>query len=194
MAGCSPVASIGFAQASKQVCESLQVPHLEKTDLLSASWVMAGAYTPPRPYPSAKTTEYQLSGHCIVKLDAHPSADSDIRVELWLPEGSSWNGRFLGTGNGGYSSNLSYDQMAEAMARWLCRRRLRHRASGGRLVLRSRAPGEDQGLGIPQHACVGTGRQRNGLRLLWPSGGTRLFQRMFNRGTAGAQRGAEVSG
>ena len=68
MAGCSPVALIGFAQASKQVCESLQVPHLEKTDLLSASWVTAGAYTPPRPYPSAKTTEYQLSGHCIVKL------------------------------------------------------------------------------------------------------------------------------
>jgi feruloyl esterase len=115
--GCGPVASIGFAQASKQVCESLQMPHLEKTDLLSASWVMAGAYTPPRPYPSAKTTEYRLSGHCIVKLAAHPSADSDIRVELWLPEGHAWNGKFLGTGNGGYSSNLSYDQMAEAVAR-----------------------------------------------------------------------------
>ena len=53
----------------------------------------------------------------MVKLAAHPSADSDVRVELWLPESSSWNGRFLGTGNGGYSSNLSYDQMAEAMAR-----------------------------------------------------------------------------
>ena len=86
MAGCSSLASIGFAQASKQACESLQMPHLEKTDLLSTTWVMAGAYTPPKPYPSAKTMEYQLSGHCILKLAAHPSADSDIRVELWLPE------------------------------------------------------------------------------------------------------------
>ena len=117
MAGSGPLASIGFAQASRQACESLQLPHLEKTELLSASWILAGAYTPPKPYPSAKATEYQLSGHCVVKLAAHPSADSDIRLELWMPETSSWNGRFLATGNGGYSSNLAYDQMAEAMAR-----------------------------------------------------------------------------
>jgi feruloyl esterase len=117
MAGCSPLTLTGFAQASKQACESLQIPHLEKTDLLSMSWVMAGTYTPPKPCPNAKTMEVQLSGHCIVKLAARPSADSDIRIELWLPEASSWNGKFLGTGSGGYSSNLSYDQMAEAMAR-----------------------------------------------------------------------------
>ena len=116
-AGYTPLASIGFAQASKQACESLQMPHLEKTDLLSTTWVVAEAYTPPKPYPNAKTMEFQLSGHCIVKLAAHPSADSDIRVELWLPEASSWNGKFLATGNGGYSSNIAYDQMAEAMER-----------------------------------------------------------------------------
>ena len=65
MAGCGPLASIGFAEASKQNCERLQIPHLEKTDLLSTSWVVAGAYTLPRPYPSAKTTEYQLSDHVL---------------------------------------------------------------------------------------------------------------------------------
>ena len=117
MAGCSPLTLIGFAQESTQACESLQIPHLEKTDLLSTSWVMAGTYTLPKPYPNAKTMEVRLSAHCIVKLAAHPSADSDIRVELWLPETSSWNGKYLATGNGGYSSNLAYDQMAEAMAR-----------------------------------------------------------------------------
>ena len=37
------------------------MPHLEKTDLLSTTWVMAGAYTLPKPYPEG--VEQRLGGN-----------------------------------------------------------------------------------------------------------------------------------
>ena len=190
MAGSSPLMLIGFAQESTQACESLQIPHLEKTDLLSTSWVMAGTYTLPKPYPNAKTMEVQLSAHCIVKLAAHPSADGDIRVELWLPETSSWNGKL----------SLGERRLFEQS-------RLRPDGRGNGEAM----PSEARTLGIKETICrselgtrrrseightaahLGANRRRNSLRLLRPSGGTRLFRGMFHWWTAGAQRGAALS-
>lgn len=52
---------------------------------------------------------------CRVWAVARPVADSEIHMEFWLPERAAWNGKFLGTGNGGYSSALSYAAMANAL-------------------------------------------------------------------------------
>lgn len=46
-----------------------------------------------------------------ISANLKPSPDSDINVELWLPE-SNWNGRFLGTGNGGGGGTIAYDALA----------------------------------------------------------------------------------
>src|SRR4030095_16241927 len=37
--------------------------------------------------------------NCRVQLDLKPTADSLIKMELWLPT-KNWNGKFIGTGNG----------------------------------------------------------------------------------------------
>lgn len=57
----------------------------------------------PEPYPRLKLCPIP---DCLkVKVELTPSADSVIRVEVWLPiEG--WNGRYLGTGNGGKAGNI----------------------------------------------------------------------------------------
>jgi len=52
---------------------------------------------------------------CRVTVAAHPVADSEIRIEVWLPAADAWNRKFLGTGNGGYSGAFSYAEMESAL-------------------------------------------------------------------------------
>lgn len=53
---------------------------------------------------------------CLVKATARPVEDSEIGIEIWLPAAERWNGKLVGTGNGGYSSRLSYGAMEQALA------------------------------------------------------------------------------
>ncbi|MGP8271291.1 MAG: tannase/feruloyl esterase family alpha/beta hydrolase [Terracidiphilus sp.] len=43
-----------------------------------------------------------------------PSADSNIAVEVWLPE-NGWNRKFLGVGNGGFAGEIDYRGLAIAV-------------------------------------------------------------------------------
>ena len=45
-----------------------------------------------------------------------PTADSDIKVEVWLPVGG-WNQKFQAVGNGDAAGVISYDAMVEAIRR-----------------------------------------------------------------------------
>lgn len=42
---------------------------------------------------------------------------SDVIIELWLPTENKWNGRFLGTGNGGGGAKIYYYQLRYALMR-----------------------------------------------------------------------------
>ena len=46
-----------------------------------------------------------------------PTADSDIRFELWLPEPEKWNGKFMQTGNGGAAGSIDYHSMIDPLTR-----------------------------------------------------------------------------
>jgi feruloyl esterase len=43
--------------------------------------------------------------------------DSRIGIEVWIPPAASWNGKLLGTGNGGFSSAMSYPAIADGLNR-----------------------------------------------------------------------------
>jgi hypothetical protein len=45
-----------------------------------------------------------LPSYCKVLGSAHPTADSDIRFEVAIPQ--SWNGRYLQVGNGGFAGTI----------------------------------------------------------------------------------------
>jgi feruloyl esterase len=78
----------------------------------SARLVAAGAMPPPPARgggagPAANPLA-DLPAVCRVAATLRPSADSDIKMELWLPVraegapgGTAWNGKLRGTGNGG---------------------------------------------------------------------------------------------
>lgn len=44
---------------------------------------------------------------CRVQAVMTPTARSEIKVEVWLPEGAAWNGKLLGSGNGGYGGTIT---------------------------------------------------------------------------------------
>jgi feruloyl esterase len=56
-----------------------------------------------------------LPAYCQIKVLATPVPDSEIKVEIWLPSARDWNGKLVGTGNGGYSGALSYSDMRSAI-------------------------------------------------------------------------------
>src|ERR1700744_4990661 len=47
---------------------------------------------------------------CKIAVTSKPTADSDIRLELWIPEGAAWNGKFVQIGNGGFAGQIPVAQ------------------------------------------------------------------------------------
>jgi feruloyl esterase len=92
-------------------CEGLATLRLPHTTITRAEVVTAGTFTPPVGKPLAG-----LPVFCRVTAAVKPSADSDILVEIWMPQ-SDWNQRLEGTGNGGFAGNLSYGALAEGLRR-----------------------------------------------------------------------------
>jgi feruloyl esterase len=56
-----------------------------------------------------------LPAFCRVAIASAPTADSDIKIEVWLPA-SGWNGKFLAVGNGGWAGTISYPALAGAVS------------------------------------------------------------------------------
>jgi len=93
-------------------CESLKSLALAHTSVLTAEARQPGPFTSPnggRPIPN-------LPAFCRVTGALKPTPDSDIRFEVWLPEASTWNGKFQGYGNGGYAGDIAYSGLADAVA------------------------------------------------------------------------------
>ncbi|MGJ7511263.1 tannase/feruloyl esterase family alpha/beta hydrolase [Variovorax sp. GT1P44] len=99
--------------SEKVSCESLASTKLTGGTVKSAAAIPAGDYTPPgQPAPVTG-----LPAFCRVLMTMQPSADSNVNVELWLPR-QNWNGRFLGTGNGGGAGSIAYNTgIAEGLKR-----------------------------------------------------------------------------
>jgi hypothetical protein len=53
---------------------------------------------------------------CKIEVTSRPSPDSDIRIEVWIPEGAAWNGRYLQYGNGGFAGQIDPKRLEAAAA------------------------------------------------------------------------------
>lgn len=73
--------------------------------------IPAGNYTAP------DGSQYSnLPAFCRVTATLAPTSDSDIKIEVWLPDAAAWNGDFVGTGNGGYAGAISYSELGNTLA------------------------------------------------------------------------------
>jgi hypothetical protein len=104
-------------------CESLSGLQLAEAKVLSAQTVAAGAFIPPAnmtPWLAGDPAFYKkLPAFCRVVVEAAPSADSNIKIEVWMPahgkDGSGWNGKLQGHGNGGFAGEIGYAGLGLAM-------------------------------------------------------------------------------
>jgi feruloyl esterase len=95
-------------------CQSLLSLKLPDAKITSAESLAVGA---PVTIAGTNGANQQVSGlpaFCRVAATLTPTADSDIKVEVWLPA-TNWNGKFQGVGNGGWSGNIVYMALAAAL-------------------------------------------------------------------------------
>jgi hypothetical protein len=75
--------------------------------------VPAGAFVPPNLKPDEKVPPIFKStpAFCRVMATLKPTSDSDIKVEVWMPE-TGWNGKLRSVGNGGFAGYINYSGLA----------------------------------------------------------------------------------
>ena len=99
-------------------CERLAQVALPGAKITLAQQVAAGGFTPSTPVTQWIANDAalykRLPAFCRVAIEARPSSDSDIKMEVWLPVGE-WNGKFQGRGNGGFAGEIDYHAMAVAV-------------------------------------------------------------------------------
>jgi len=117
--------ALAFAQTP---CEQLQSLRLPDTTITKVTTVPAGAFVNPAPPPApqpdafepppptpANPTPQILPAYCRLLATLKPSPDSDIKVEVWLPLGAAWNGKYEAVGGGGWAGVISYPALANAV-------------------------------------------------------------------------------
>jgi feruloyl esterase len=98
------------AVADPKTCESLAQLALPNTKITVAQTVTTGEFIPPGSTRGIK----DLPAFCRVAATLLPSADSDIKIEVWFPV-TTWNGKYRGQGNGGFAGAIAFDAMAAAI-------------------------------------------------------------------------------
>src|SRR5450755_3747287 len=104
--------ALGGTPAMATPCSNLQSLQLLHTTITSATDNTSGSFVVPGSNPPS--TIGNLPAFCRVTATLTPSSDSSIKIEVWLPE-SGWNGRFLGTGGGGFQGVITYTELAAGL-------------------------------------------------------------------------------
>ncbi len=108
------------APAMGASCESLSGLELPDTMITLAREVAPGEFSLPdggwQGRGGLPAAFKDLPGFCRISATLKPTRDSDIKIEVWMPV-SGWNGKFQAVGNGGWSGNIAYPAMSEALRR-----------------------------------------------------------------------------
>src|SRR5689334_3468925 len=106
-------AAVAFALAAVPIfaqpqtsCDALSGLKIADTTITSAADVAAGSFRTPT--ANATSAPMQNPAFRRVAATLAPTAESHIKIEVWLPPAAGWNGKFLGTGNGGAGGVISY--------------------------------------------------------------------------------------
>jgi hypothetical protein len=107
-------ALMGFSASASYAanCEGLRQLQLPDTSITHAEQVTSGEVSGPEIGKPLK----ELPPFCRVQGVFHPTSDSYIRFEVWLPE-NHWNQRYLGVGNGGFAGSIGYQGLAGNLKR-----------------------------------------------------------------------------
>lgn len=92
------VATPGLARA-ELACADLKGVKLDHAEVTAASLETSGA-----------------AELCKVSVTSRPTSTSDIRIEVWIPAGGAWNGKFVQIGNGGFAGSIASGRLKATAA------------------------------------------------------------------------------
>ncbi len=102
--------------AAADACSQLIETKWPDVTITAAATVAPGAFTPGGTVsPAASARFAALPAFCRVQATLTPTADSEIRMEVWLPA-DGWNGRFQAVGGRALAGVIVYPAMATALA------------------------------------------------------------------------------
>lgn len=112
------------AAAADEKCAALAGLKLKNANITIAEWVVPTSGLPaelsdlPGKPNALNTSAITLSKpFCRVAATIEPTAVSNIKIEVWLPALEKWNGKYLGTGNGGAAGQMWYQVLASGLDR-----------------------------------------------------------------------------
>jgi feruloyl esterase len=97
--------------AAPATCESLAQLKVDHGEITAAEAVAAGPFTVQG---FMGTRKMPLPAFCRVTATLRPTADSEIKIEVWMPA-AGWNGRLEAVGNGGLAGSIVEEAMAGAL-------------------------------------------------------------------------------
>lgn len=109
----SPDQNVASVEADPVACGALgNGTVIGDAIVMAAESIAGGSYTAS---DGAKLND--LPPFCRVFALARPHPSSRVLIEIWLPEADKWNGRFLGTGNGGSAGKIGSGSLAGGLRR-----------------------------------------------------------------------------
>ena len=115
----APAANGASVQASTARCNKLAELELPNVTIATAKAVAAGAFSGlPQNFTGRDLSAFYktLPPFCRVVAHAHPSSDSDIVIEVWMPL-AGWNGKLQGLGQGGFAGQIDSFELGASAAK-----------------------------------------------------------------------------
>lgn len=106
----------GRSGMAQDACEAMKNLTLAHATVISATHFEAGQIAFPVGSPS-KIQNFAAPQHCEVKVVSKPTSDSEINIEIWLPEKATWNGKYLQLGSGGWDGAIARANLLEPLKR-----------------------------------------------------------------------------
>ena len=98
-----------LAQLAAAIAVAVAVPATARAEAACAD--LARTRLPHAQVTSAEEARAGQVAACKVTVTSRPTADSDIRIEVWIPRGRAWNGKYVQVGNGGLAGSIPSDQI-----------------------------------------------------------------------------------
>ena len=97
-------------------CDNVSSIGLPHTTITSTEVIAAGAFKPANAGRAQDATTFKkLPAFCRVAATLKPASDSEIRIEVWMPQ-SGWNGKLQSVGNGAWAGVIGYPALATALS------------------------------------------------------------------------------